>query len=260
MPAARNAAAADTAAPLLQVEGLTTGYDELAIVKDVSLSIRPGTITAIIGPNGAGKSTVLKAIVGLLPCWKGQVVVGGRDVTREAPHLRVRRGLAFVTQGRVVFPDMTVTENLEMGAFSIRTERRRVAQAMERVLTLYPILAERRDQLSGTLSGGEQQMLAIGRALMTSPDLLLLDEPSLGLSPKFVQTLFDNLRLLRDSGLTIAMVEQKASRALEIADRGYVLNMGQVAFDDAAATLLHDERVKRLFLGIRSDEDGEGAG
>jgi branched-chain amino acid transport system ATP-binding protein len=249
----------DTNGIVLETRGLVTGYDEIPIVRGVDLAIRRGQLTSIIGPNGAGKSTVLKAVMGLLRPWAGDIFLGSTRITREAAHRRVTRGLGYVPQGRIVFPTMTVTENLEVGAFVHRREPARVRGALERVLAFFPVLANRRRQLAGTMSGGEQQMLAIGRALMTGPDVILLDEPSLGLSPKYVSLVFAKLVELKDSGLTVAMVEQKASRALEVSDAGYVLSMGRVAYHGPAAELLVDERVKRLYLGEGGDE-AEGAG
>ncbi|MBI2218414.1 MAG: ABC transporter ATP-binding protein [Candidatus Rokubacteria bacterium] len=245
-------------AAVLETRGLVTGYDEIPIVRGVDLAIHPGVLTSIIGPNGAGKSTVLKALMGLLRPWEGDIFLKSARITREAAHLRVGRGLAYVPQGRIVFPTMTVLENLEVGAFVHRRQPARVREALDRVLHLFPVLADRRRQLAGTMSGGEQQMLAVGRALMTTPDIVLLDEPSLGLSPKYVGLVFSKLVELKQTGLTVAMVEQKASRALEVSDLGYVLSMGRVAFQGRAADLLADERVKRLYLG-EGDVDADAA-
>ena len=236
-------------APVVETSGLATGYDEVPIVRDVDMAFAGGAITAVIGTNGAGKSTVVKALVGLLPAWRGTVRLDGKDITSMPAHLRVREGLAYVPQGRIVFPEMTVLENLELGAFTLAAESEKVARNMERVLQMFPRLAERRAQLAGTMSGGEQQMLAIGRALMSSPRVIALDEPSLGLSPKFVEMVFATLIDLKQAGYTIVMVEQKASRALEISDWGYVMHLGRVAFQGAAAKLRDDEQVKRAYLG-----------
>ncbi|MBI4587379.1 MAG: ABC transporter ATP-binding protein [Candidatus Rokubacteria bacterium] len=234
---------------MLETRGLVTGYDEIAIVRGIDLVIRGGAVTSIIGPNGAGKSTALKALMGLLTPWEGEIWLNSEPITREAAHRRVTRGLAYVPQGRIVFPTMTVLENLEVGAFILRRQRARIEEALDRVLTLFPVLRARHRQLAGTLSGGEQQMLAIARGLMTTPQVLLLDEPSLGLSPRFVELVFAKLVELKAAGFTVAMVEQKASRALQVSDWGYVLNMGRIAFAGPAAELLADERVKRLYLG-----------
>ncbi len=239
---------------ILETRALVTGYDEIPIVRGVDLAVQRGALTCIIGPNGAGKSTALKALMGLLRPWEGEIVMNGETITREPAHRRVSRGLAYVPQGRIVFPTMTVLENLEVGAFILRRRPARIREALDRVLALFPVLANRRRQLAGTMSGGEQQMLAIGRGLMTSPEVLLLDEPSLGLSPKYVDLVFSKLVELQRAGFTVVMVEQKASRALGASDVGYVLNMGRVAFAGPAAALLADERVKRLYLGEGGEE------
>jgi|SRR5262245_19315175 len=227
---------------------MTAGYGPIDILHDVSLGVRRGEIVSIIGPNGAGKSTAFKAIVGLIRPRLGRVRFDGADITGLRPDLVLRRGLAYVPQGRIVFPQMTVLENLEMGAY-IERDAARVAGTLERVYAIFPVLAERRKQKAGTMSGGEQQMVAIGRALMTSPKLILLDEPSLGLAPKFVTLIFDKLVEMRQAGYTLMLVEQNAARALTIADRGYVLELGRNRFEGAGAQLLTDPEVKRLYLG-----------
>jgi ABC-type branched-subunit amino acid transport system ATPase component len=237
-----------TEAPLLVAEHITAGYGKLDILHGVSLSISPGEIVSVIGPNGAGKSTAFKTIVGFLPPRSGRVVFNGEPIGGLRPDLVLRRGLAYVPQGRIVFPLMTVLENLEMGAY-IERDPARVAASLERVFGLFPILDERRRQKAGTMSGGEQQMVAIGRALMTSPRLILLDEPSLGLSPKFVTVIFDKLMEMKRAGFTLMLVEQNAARALAIADRGYVLELGRNRFEGRGRDLLEDPEVKRLYLG-----------
>jgi ABC-type branched-subunit amino acid transport system ATPase component len=234
--------------PLLVAQGLTGGYGKLDILHDVSLTVNVGEIVSIIGPNGAGKSTAFKTIVGFLRPRQGTVSFNGEDITGLRPDLVLRRGLAYVPQGRIVFPEMTVLENLEMGAY-IERERARVSAALERVYALFPILHERRAQRAGTMSGGEQQMVAIARALMTSPQLILLDEPSLGLSPKFVTLIFDKLLEMKRAGFTLTVVEQNATRALGIADRAYVLELGRNRFEGPGPRLLMDPEVKRLYLG-----------
>jgi branched-chain amino acid transport system ATP-binding protein len=233
---------------VLEAERITAGYGPIDILHDVSLGVRHGEIVSIIGPNGAGKSTAFKAIVGLIRPRLGRVRFAGADITGLRPDLVLRRGLAYVPQGRIVFPQMTVLENLEMGAY-IERDAARVAATLERVYALFPVLAERRKQKAGTMSGGEQQMVAIGRALMTTPKLILLDEPSLGLAPKFVTLIFDKLVEMRQAGYTLMLVEQNAARALTIADRGYVLELGRNRFEGAGAQLLTDPEVKRLYLG-----------
>jgi branched-chain amino acid transport system ATP-binding protein len=243
-----------SAARPLELEALTTGYGDVAVVREVSMRFPTGLMSAIIGSNGAGKSTVIKAAAGLLPVWSGTVRVDGADVTREAAHLRLRRGLAYVPQGRIVIPEMSVRDNLELGAHILGGDRTRIAHAIERLVALFPILGSRLRQQAGTMSGGEQQMLAIARALITEPRLIILDEPSLGLSPKLVDVVFDKLAEVCASGLTVIMVEQKASRALAIAHRGYVMHGGRVAYEGEAGSLLANENVKRLFLGEVPEE------
>jgi branched-chain amino acid transport system ATP-binding protein len=234
--------------PLLIAEHLTAGYGRFDILHDVSLTVHVHEIVSIIGPNGAGKSTAFKTIVGFLAPRTGRVVFNGEEITGLRPDRVLRRGLAYVPQGRIVFPQMTVLENLQMGAY-LERDPARVAAALDRVYALFPVLAERRKQSAGTMSGGEQQMVAIGRALMTTPRLILLDEPSLGLSPKFVTLIFDKLQEMRQAGYTLMLVEQNAARALAVADRGYVLELGRNRFEGAGAQLLADPEVKRLYLG-----------
>jgi ABC-type branched-subunit amino acid transport system ATPase component len=233
---------------LLRAEALTAGYGKMAILHDVTLIVTPGELVAVIGPNGAGKSTAFKVIVGFLKPTEGRVLFDGDDITVLRPDQVLRRGLAYVPQGRVVFPQMTVLENLEMGAY-IEPDSRKIRAALDRVYALFPILGERRSQKAGTMSGGEQQMVAIGRALMTHPKLVLLDEPSLGLSPKYVALIFEKLVEMKRSGYTLMVVEQNAAKALSVADRGYVLELGRNRFDGSGATLLADPEVKRLYLG-----------
>jgi len=233
---------------LLVAEGLTAGYGRIDILHEVSLAVDVNEIVSIIGPNGAGKSTAFKTIVGLLHPRDGRVMFNGEDITGLRPDLVLPRGLAYVPQGRIVFPQMTVLENLEMGAY-IERDPARVAAALDQVYALFPILAERRKQQAGTMSGGEQQMVAIARALMTTPKLILLDEPSLGLSPKFVALIFEKLVEMRQAGYTLMLVEQNATRALAVADRAYVLELGRNRFEGPGQRLLADPDVKRLYLG-----------
>ena len=237
-----------TGVTLLAAESLTAGYGRMDILHDVSLTVDVNEIVSIIGPNGAGKSTAFKTIVGLLRPRAGRVLFNGEEITGLRPDLVLRRGLAYVPQGRIVFPQMTVLENLEMGAY-IERDPARVAAALEQVYALFPILAERRKQNAGTMSGGEQQMVAIARALMTTPRLILLDEPSLGLSPRFVTLIFEKLIALRQAGYTLMLVEQNATRALAVADRAYVLELGRNRFEGPGPRLLADPEVKRLYLG-----------
>ena len=235
-------------APLLRAEGMTAGYGTMAILHDVTLEVRPGEMVSVIGPNGAGKSTAFKTIVGFLRPTSGRVVFDGQDIAGLRPDQVLVRGLAYVPQGRIVFPQMTVLENLEMGAY-IERDGTRIRQALDRVCALFPILGERRSQKAGTMSGGEQQMVAIGRALMTTPKLIMLDEPSLGLSPKFVTLIFDKLTEMKREGFTLMVVEQNAASALAVADRGYVLELGRNRFEGTGEALLADPEVKRLYLG-----------
>ena len=238
----------DEAAPLA-LKDVTSGYGDVAVIRRVSMTFPKGIITTIVGSNGAGKSTAIKVAAGLLRAWKGSISVNGVDITREGPDRRVHRGIAYVPQGRIVVPEMTVRDNLMIGAHILGNNRAAVDAATERVLQLFPVLKPRMKQQADTMSGGEQQMLAIGRPLMTSPEIIMLDEPSLGLSPKFVDIVFEKLLSLRNEGMTVVMVEQKASHALSVSDRGYVMHLGQVAIEGAAQELLSNDDVKRLFLG-----------
>ena len=238
----------DEAAPLA-LKDVTSGYGDVAVIRRVSMTFPKGIITTIVGSNGAGKSTAIKVAAGLLRAWKGSISLNGVDITREGPDRRVHRGIAYVPQGRIVVPEMTVRDNLMIGAHILGNNRAAVDAATERVLQLFPVLKPRMKQQADTMSGGEQQMLAIGRSLMTSPEIVMLDEPSLGLSPKFVDIVFEKLLSLRNEGMTVVMVEQKASHALSVSDRGYVMHLGQVAIEGAAQELLSNDDVKRLFLG-----------
>jgi len=236
-------------APPLELKEVTSGYGDVAVIRHVGMTFPKGVITTIVGSNGAGKSTAVKVAAGLLRAWKGRIFVHGTDITREGADRRVHRGIAYVPQGRIVVPEMSVRDNLMIGAHILGNNRAAIDAATERVLQLFPALKARLKQQADTMSGGEQQMLAIGRALMTSPEIIMLDEPSLGLSPKFVEVVFEKLLSLRGEGLTVIMVEQKASHALSISDRGYVMHLGQVAIEGGAQELLQNDDVKRLFLG-----------
>ncbi|MVW72081.1 MULTISPECIES: ABC transporter ATP-binding protein [unclassified Bordetella] len=241
-------------ARFLELRSVTTGYGDVPVVRNANMAFARGAITAVIGSNGAGKSTAIKAAAGLLPIWKGQVKVNGVDVTHEAPHKRLARGVAFVPQGRIVLPEMTVRENLDVGAYILGNDRARFDAALARMVRIFPVIGKRMNQLAGTMSGGEQQMLAIARALMTDPTAIILDEPSLGLSPKLVDQVFEKLTMLAAEGLTVIMVEQKASRALAIAHSGYVMHTGQVVYSGPAQELLDNPNVQRLFLGEVPEE------
>jgi len=233
---------------LLRAEDLTAGYGKVPILHGVTLEVRHGELVSVIGPNGAGKSTAFKTVVGFLTPTSGRVMFDGRDITGLRPDQVLPYGLAYVPQGRIVFPQMTVLENLEMGAY-IERDPRRIREALERVHALFPILAERRRQRAGTMSGGEQQMVAIGRALMTAPKLVLLDEPSRRLAPKFVFLIFERPTEMKRAGYTLMVVEQNAARALAVADRGYVLELGRNRLEGTGPALLADPEVKRLYLG-----------
>jgi ABC-type branched-subunit amino acid transport system ATPase component len=241
-------AAPPTTDAVIRVEGIDVGYGNIRIVHDVSLCVEREKIVAVIGPNGAGKSTVLKAILGLLTPTQGRVLYNGRDVTGTAPHRVIGLGIGYVPQGRIVFPDMTVLENLEMGGFTCR-DQKVFGENLDRCFDLFGVLADRRKQSAGTLSGGQQQMLAIGRAVMSNPDTIILDEPSLGLSPKFVESVFATLNTMRQQGFTLLMVEQNAAKALGLADYGYVLEVGRNRFEGPGSQLLDDEDVRRMYLG-----------
>jgi branched-chain amino acid transport system ATP-binding protein len=234
---------------MLKLESVKVSYGAIEAVKGVSLEVRAGEVVTIIGANGAGKSTLLKSIAGLEPVGAGRIFFDGQDCTTVAPHRRVGLGVAMSPEGRGVFADQTVRENLMLGAYSRRNDRAGVEESIEREFVRFPRLKERQDQLSGTLSGGEQQMLAISRALMSKPRLLLLDEPSLGLAPLIIKAIFDAIRQLRESGLTILLVEQMAKQALGVADRAYVLETGQLTLEGSGRELLNDPKVKAAYLG-----------
>lgn len=234
---------------MLKIESLEVSYGAIRAVKGVSLEVRQGEVVTIIGANGAGKSTLLKSIVGLEPVAKGRIVFDGKDCTDVPAFQRVALGIAMSPEGRGVFADQTVHENLLLGAYARRKDVDAVTRAVEREFVRFPRLRERRDQLSGTLSGGEQQMLAIARALMSEPRLLLLDEPSLGLAPLIIKDIFEAIRQLRHSGLTILLVEQMAKQALGVADRAYVLETGLITLAGTGRELLNDPKVKAAYLG-----------
>jgi branched-chain amino acid transport system ATP-binding protein len=233
---------------LLTVRGIETFYGNIQALKGVSFEVPEGSIITLLGANGAGKSTTLKSISGLTPPAQGAVTFMGHAITGRPSEQIVRMGIAHVPEGRELFPELTVLENLQMGAFT-RRDRGEVQQSLERVYTHFSILAERRAQLAGTLSGGEQQMLAIGRALMAKPRLLLLDEPSLGLAPKLVEEIFQIIHDIRAGGATVLLVEQNANKALTIADYGYVLETGKIALEGDSQQLLRNDHVRRLYLG-----------
>ena len=234
--------------PVLRIEDVHTFYGSIEALKGISLDVHDGEIVTLIGANGAGKSTTLRSINGLNHPRNGKIFFQGTDVTSMPPHQIVKRGISQSPEGRKLFPRMSVTENLEMGAFQ-RTDRSEIKEDMDRVFSLFPRLAERRTQKAGTMSGGEQQMLAIGRALMARSKLLLLDEPSMGLAPIFVEKIFEIVKEINDQGTPILLVEQNALMALDTADRGYVLETGKIALADDAKALRQNEQVRKTYLG-----------
>ena len=237
---------------MLEVRGLSARYGAVAALRDVSLDVRAGELVALIGANGAGKSTLLRTIAGLMPPTAGRVALEGRDVTGQPPEAILRAGIALVPERRRVFADLTVLDNLELGGYALPRGgdfRRRLDAGVDEAYRLFPVLHRRRAQLAGTLSGGEQQMLAIGRALMSRPRLLLCDEPSLGLAPLIVQEIMRLLAALREAGTTILLVEQNARMALRAADRAYVLETGSVVLAGSGAELLDNDELKAAYLG-----------
>ena len=233
---------------LLKVSGLKVGYGGIQAVKGVDFEVREGELVSLIGSNGAGKTTTMKAITGTLPFSEGDIEYLGKSIRGKGAWDLVKQGLAMVPEGRGVFARMTITENLQMGAY-IRNDKAEIALDIEKMFTIFPRLRERKDQLAGTMSGGEQQMLAMGRALMSRPKVLLLDEPSMGLSPIMVDKIFEVVKDVYAQGVTILLVEQNASRALGIADRGYVMESGVVTMSGDAKQMLNDPKVRAAYLG-----------
>lgn len=233
---------------MLNLENVSVAYGQIEVLKDISFRVLPKEIVTLIGANGAGKTTTLSAISGLLRLVKGKIFLDGKDISNLPAQQIVKRGIVHVPEGRRIFPQLTVLDNLQMGAF-LRKDKKQIKQDREYVLSLFPILAERKAQLGGTLSGGEQQMLAIARGLMAKPKLLLLDEPSLGLAPKIVDLIFEVILKIHDEGATILLVEQNAQKALSIANRGYVIEVGKIVIEDTADNLLKNPLVKEAYLG-----------
>jgi branched-chain amino acid transport system ATP-binding protein len=233
---------------LLKVKGLKVAYGGIQAVKGVDFEVCEGELVSLIGSNGAGKTTTMKAITGSLPINDGDIEYLGKSIRGQGPWDLVKQGLAMVPEGRGVFTRMTIIENLQMGAY-IRDDQSGILQDIDKVFTIFPRLKERRDQLAGTMSGGEQQMLAMGRALMSRPKVLLLDEPSMGLSPIMVDKIFEVVQEVYAQGVTVLLVEQNASRALAIADRGYVMDSGLITMTGDAKTMLHDPKVRAAYLG-----------
>lgn len=233
--------------PMLKLEQVSTHYGAICAVNQVSLHVNQGEIVTLIGSNGAGKTSLLMTVCGNPRASGGRIVFEGEDITQMSTHHIMRRGIAISPEGRRVFKDLTVTENLQMGAFFLN--KAEITDGIEHVFTLFPRLKERATQRSGTMSGGEQQMLAIGRALMSKPRLLLLDEPTLGLAPLIIAQIFEIIQTIRAEGVTVFLVEQNANRALQIADRGYVLETGKVVLEDTGANLLTNDEVRKAYLG-----------
>ncbi len=234
---------------LLELEDITVRYGRIEALHGLTLRVAEGEVVALIGANGAGKTTTMRAISGLNPLASGKIRFNGQDISTMRADLRVPLGICQSPEGRGIFPGMTVLENLDMGAFT-RRDQAGIASDLERVLTLFPRLAERRKQLGGTLSGGEQQMLAVGRALMSSPKLLLLDEPSMGLAPMVIQQIFDIITEINEQGTTVLLVEQNAQQALSRAHRGYVLETGRIVKEGTGQELLVDPSIKEAYLGV----------
>ena len=234
---------------LLEVNDIHTYYGNIHALKGISLTVEEGEIVTLIGANGAGKTTTLRSISGLLKPRQGTISLAGEDLANYKAHEVVYKRVAMVPEGRGVFAKLTVAENLDMGAYS-RTDKAQISEDLERVFSLFPRLKERRTQVAGTLSGGEQQMLATGRALMTDPRLLLMDEPSMGLAPVLVESIFDTIVEINKEGTTILLVEQNAQMALSVAARGYVLQTGEIVLSDTAANLQKNEMVQKAYLGI----------
>ena len=233
---------------MLEIKDVEVFYGVIQAIKGVSFQVNEGEVIALIGANGAGKTTILHSITGLIAPKKGQILFEGQDITTTPAHKIVSMGMAHVPEGRRVFAQLTVLENLKMGAFT-RKDKEEIEESLIRVYKRFPRLEERKNQMAGTLSGGEQQMLAMGRALMSRPRIILMDEPSMGLSPIFVNEIFDIIREVSEGGTTVLLVEQNAKKALSIADRGYVLETGKIVLEGEAEKLLNDESVKKAYLG-----------
>ena len=233
---------------MLEVKDLEVYYGMIQAIKGISFTVNEGEVIALIGANGAGKTTILQTITGMIPAKRGSILFDGVEITKVAGHKIVPMGMAHVPEGRRVFSQLSVLDNLKLGAYC-RKDKNEVEETLEKVYQRFPRLKERRKQIAGTLSGGEQQMLAMGRALMSKPRIILMDEPSMGLSPIFVSEIFDIVREISESGTTVLLVEQNAKKALAIADRAYVLETGNIVLEGAADVLLNDESVKKAYLG-----------
>ena len=233
---------------MLEIKDLEVYYGVIQAIKGISFEVKEGEVIALIGANGAGKTTTLQTITGMLPAKKGSILFEGTDITKVPGHKIVSMGMAHVPEGRRVFAELSVLENLKLGAYT-RKDKAEIAESLERVYRSFPRLKERKGQLAGTLSGGEQQMLAMGRALMSKPRIILMDEPSMGLSPIFVEEIFNIIKEISASGTTVLLVEQNAKKALSIADRAYVLETGSIVLSGDAEKLMNDESIKKAYLG-----------
>lgn len=233
---------------LLEIKDLEVNYGVIKAIKGVSFDVNEGEIIALIGANGAGKTTILHTITGLIQAKKGSIVFDGKELTKTPPHKIVSMGMAHVPEGRHIFQQLSVLENLKLGAYT-RKDKSEIASTLKMVYERFPRLEERKNQVAGTLSGGEQQMLAMGRALMSKPRIILMDEPSMGLSPLLVSEIFDIIKVINESGTTVLLVEQNAKKALSIADRAYVLETGKITLSGDAKDLINDESVKKAYLG-----------
>jgi len=242
--------------PLMNVDNIDVYYGSVQILRHVSLQIQKGQVVSLLGSNGAGKTTTIRSISGILPLAEGLIYFANQDITYLPVHRRVEMGLVQIPEGRKIFPSLTVLENLEMGSF-LREAKSRRKQSLETVMRMFPILAERRQQAGGTLSGGEQQMLAIARGLMSKPRLLILDEPSLGIAPLIVEEIFQAIQKINREGVTILLVEQNVSQALAISDHAFVLEEGQIALSGAGKDILKNPQVKKLYLGLGDEELGK---
>lgn len=233
---------------MLEVHDLNVFFGVIQAIKNISFEVEKGEVVALIGANGAGKTTTLHTITGLLSAKSGSIILDGKDITKTPAHKIVSMGVAHVPEGRRIFSSLTVYDNLKMGAYT-RKDKKEIADSLEMVFSAFPRLKERKNQIGGTLSGGEQQMLAMGRALMSKPRIILMDEPSMGLSPLYVTEIFDIIQRIKDEGTTVLLVEQNANKALSVADRAYVLETGSIIMDGKASDLLNDERVRKAYLG-----------
>jgi len=234
---------------LLEIKGMSVHYGRIQALDRVSISVDEGEIVSLIGANGAGKTTTMRAIAGLLPLSKGTITFEGKDITKVPGHRRVKQGISLTPEGRGIFPAMTVRENLDMGAYG-RTDKAGIKQDLDRVFDLFPRVKERSTQKGGTMSGGEQQMLAIGRALMSRPKVLLLDEPSMGLAPQFIRQVFKIIKQVNEQGTTVLVVEQNANQALALADKAYVLETGEITHAGTGRELLTNPAIKEAYLGV----------